>query len=251
MDKMAYAVDIQSLVYFKSIKETLISFHHMDEKTIDICSGKILQLSGENKKTVALFCLHSSPETNTGRNSHWFNHRLINSILNEDWNQLSTLISSDERIMFPEVYNSRRLNETEKKAILDMRDMELLSMENAFTEAMQEDCISKNIITGCSYYALCFLNMCKCRKLYFINWYLQEHILIPEYTKSSDGKTVILKNVHKVRRERIIKALSEGNVNPLNGNRPFPESIYRDLMNKVSKEVKMLQDFKESMSVCV
>nr|QBK93350.1 MAG: uncharacterized protein LCPAC404_00540 [Pithovirus LCPAC404] len=251
---MATVVNISSVIYFRAIKECLLQRYSLSGDKIDISAVKILELSCENKKCISLFCVHISGETNTGRNSHWFNNRLMQILQSENWTQLSILISSDERIIFPEIYNSQRLGKIEKSAILEIRDIELLSVENALTEAIENEHGSKSIIIGeSSYYSKCMMNMIQCRKLTFVTWRLQRHILIPEYTRmlDVDGKPcgVKLKRIHKVLRSDVVRALSKGNVNLLNGGKPFPKSIYCDLMNKLGKEVAMLQDFKESVQL--
>ena len=245
---MAHVVDIQNLVYFKAIKETLLLRKNMSDEMAITCASKILDFSNKDKSKVALFCIHVSTKTNTGRNSYWFNYTLDQIITDKNWNNLSALISSDERSMFPEVYKSRELCVSEKNAILKMKDIEFISMENALSEAMQEDCPSRSIVVGHSHYFLCFMKTCMRKSLHFMSCYMQDHILVPEYTRSVDDKKVQLKRIHKISRMELIKSLSEGNINPLNGGLPFPQSIYDDLMNKLSKEVMMFRSFKESMS---
>nr|QBK93117.1 MAG: uncharacterized protein LCPAC403_02510 [Pithovirus LCPAC403] len=206
---MAKLVGCKDLVNYRAIKECMISRGYSQFLAKEFAE----RLHLLDDKTVAMFCTHTHSETNMGFNSHWFASKLKNVV--DNWDRLLPLVTSCN--IFPEGKDN---------PVLNMRDLELSAMENALEEA-SNSCKERPIITSeHSYYAESFTNLCEENKFYFVNWYLQKTILVPEYRE--DGT---LLRINKVPRDRIVRLLAKGKCKS------------EHLMKKLHYEVLMLRRY--------
>nr|QBK92641.1 MAG: uncharacterized protein LCPAC401_02790 [Pithovirus LCPAC401] len=191
---MAHLIDSRELVKYRAVKESLLSKGYNDR-----ISNRFAELICKmDNRIVTRFCVHTHVETNMGHCSHWFASKLRE--ISKDWSKLSVVITA--RDIFPEISrnvdanNRRKKRSSWTKPVLDMMDLELMAMENAFEEAIHSDEDKPIITSKDSHYARAFTDLCEDT---FINWYLQKHVL-----SLKDGK------ICKIDRDEMILSLANG-----------------------------------------